>query len=66
VWAGCRKRRQEPFLYLLSIPSQFSWLPTLALTHLLVPQASFTSHMAGVAAALGRAYLVQPGEAVLH
>jgi hypothetical protein len=62
VWSGCQRRAPESHLLgLASLPSQFSWVPTLALTHLLVPQTSFTAHMAGVAAGLCRAYALDPG-----
>lgn len=65
VWAGYRCRSsQSHLLGLLHLPSQFAWVPTLALTHLLVPQASFTAHMAGVCAGLCRAYALEPGVCV--
>jgi hypothetical protein len=64
VWSGYRCRRGcHHVLGLLPIPAHFSWVPTLALTHLLVPQASFPAHLAGVCAGLCRAYAIEPGKA---
>lgn len=72
MWAGHCKRGHVvygvpllPPSFSFSIPSAFTWVPTLALTHLLVPQASFTGHMAGVCAGLARAYCVEPGKNVV-
>lgn len=72
VWSGIRCRggsghrhhHQSLLGGLFPFPSQFAWAPTLALTHLLVPQASFTAHIAGVAAGLMRGYALQPGVCV--
>jgi hypothetical protein len=50
------------YVWGVPIPSRFSWVPTLALTHLCVPEASFPAHMAGVVAGLLRAYCWEPGE----
>jgi hypothetical protein len=45
----------------LLLPAQYSWVASLALTTLLVPQASFPAHMCGVLAGLAKAYLLEPG-----
>jgi hypothetical protein len=50
------------YVWGLRVPSQFAWVPALALTHLCVPEASFPAHLCGVLAGVVRAYLVEPGE----
>lgn len=45
----------------LLLPAQYSWVASLALTTLLVPQASFPAHLCGVLAGLAKAYLLEPG-----
>jgi hypothetical protein len=62
VWAGCR-RGGSVRLWGLAVPARYSWCVSLALTHLCVPEASLPAHLAGVAAGLLRAYVVQPGVA---
>ncbi|KAF6251854.1 hypothetical protein COO60DRAFT_580622 [Scenedesmus sp. NREL 46B-D3] len=59
VWAGC-KRGGVVYVWGVPVPSRFSWVPALALTHLCVPEASFPAHIAGVAAGLLRAYCLEP------
>lgn len=49
------------YVWGVPVPSRFSWAPTLALTHLCVPQASFPAHIAGVVAGVIRAYCLEPG-----
>ncbi|MEW5308346.1 MAG: hypothetical protein WDW38_000315 [Sanguina aurantia] len=49
------------------IPARYSWVLQLALTHVMVPQASFTGHMCGVVAGLLQGFVVSPAlGALLH
>eukprot|EP00878_Enallax_costatus_P021654 GHUV01022941.1.p1 GENE.GHUV01022941.1~~GHUV01022941.1.p1 ORF type:complete len:364 (+),score=118.20 GHUV01022941.1:297-1388(+) len=59
VWAGF-KRGGAVYIWGVPVPSRFSWVPTLALTHLCAPEASFPAHIAGVAAGILRAYCWEP------
>lgn len=45
----------------VQIPARYSWVLQLALTHVLVPHASFTGHMCGVVAGLLQGFVISPG-----
>jgi rhomboid domain-containing protein 1 len=60
VIAGAEARGGASSALGLAVPSQWAWVLQLGLTHLAVPEASFSGHMCGIIAGILRAYLLGP------